>query len=150
LRDRAISVLSQTEKFAYENETSSIGQRIVYWTKSLRFIENAPLAGHGTGSITEMFQRAAIGHSGVWAEVPDNPHNQTFAVAIQLGLIGATALWAMWVSHFLLFRGGGLAAWLGLVVVAQNVVGSRFNSYLFDLRRGCFTSSASGGRGDGT
>ena len=136
LRDRVTSVFSQTEEFAYDNKTTSTGQRIVYWTKSLRFIENAPLAGHGTGSITEMFRRATIGHSGVWAEVPNNPHNQTFAVAIQLGLIGATALWAMWVSHFLLFRGAGLAAWLGLVVVAQNFVGSLFNSFLFDFTEG--------------
>lgn len=136
LRERATSIFSQTEEFEYENKTTSTGQRIVYWTKSLRFIENAPLAGHGTGSITEMFRRATIGHSGVWAEVPNNPHNQTFAVAIQLGLIGATALWAMWVSHFLLFRGAGLAAWLGLVVVAQNVVGSLFNSFLFDFTEG--------------
>ena len=119
-----------------ENKTTSSGQRIVYWTKSLRFIESAPLVGHGTGSITEMFRRAAIGHSGVWAEVPNNPHNQTFAVAIQLGLIGATVLWAMWLSHFLLFRGGGLAAWLGLVVVTQNLVGSLFNSFLFDFTEG--------------
>ena len=76
LRDRAISALSQTEKFAYENKATSTGQRIVYWTKSLHIIKNAPLIGHGTGSITEMFQRAAIGHSGVWAEVASNPHNQ--------------------------------------------------------------------------
>ncbi|MFZ0094611.1 MAG: O-antigen ligase family protein [Pseudolabrys sp.] len=136
LRDRAISVLTQTEKFAYENKTTSTGQRIVYWTKSLHIIENAPLIGHGTGSITEMFGRAALGHSGIWAEVPSNPHNQTFVVAIQLGLIGATALWAMWVSHFLLFRGAGLTAWLGLVVVTQNIVGSLFNSFLFDFTEG--------------
>lgn len=136
LRDRVTSVFSQTEEFASQNKLSSTGQRIVYWTKSLRFIESAPLAGHGTGSITEMFRRAAIGQSGLWAEVPNNPHNQTFAVAIQLGLIGATALWAMWVSHLLLFRGAGLAAWLGLVVVVQNAVGSLFNSFLFDFTEG--------------
>ena len=136
LRDRATSVLSQAEQFEYQNKTSSTSQRIVYWTKSLRFFESAPLAGHGTGSITEMFRRAAIGHSGGWAEVSSNPHNQTFTVAIQLGLIGAMALWAMWVSHFLLFRGSGLAAWLGLVVVAQNIVGSLFNSFLFDFTEG--------------
>lgn len=136
LRDRATSILSQIESFKHENASSSSGQRIVYWTKSLRFIESAPLAGHGTGSITEMFRNAAIGHSGVWAEVPSNPHNQTFAVAIQLGLLGAMTLWAIWVSHFLLFRGAGLAAWLGLIIVTQNIVGSLFNSFLFDFTEG--------------
>ena len=137
LRNRATSILSQIES-VNENASSSSSQRIVYWTKSLRFIESAPLAGHGTGSITEMFRNAAIGHSGVWAEVPSNPHNQTFAVAIQLGLLGAMTLWAMWVSHFLLFRGAGLAAWLGLIIVTQNIVGSLFNSFLFDFTEGWF------------
>jgi O-antigen ligase len=61
LRDRAMSVFLQTEKFKYENSLSSVGQRFVYWTKSLRIIESAPLAGHGTGSITEMFRNAAMG-----------------------------------------------------------------------------------------
>jgi O-antigen ligase len=83
-----------------------------------------------------MFQRAAVGQTGVRAEVASNPHNQTFAVAIQLGLVGAAVLWAMWISHFLLFRGGGLTAWIGLVVVAQNVIGALFNSYLFDFTEG--------------
>jgi hypothetical protein len=132
LRDRATSVLSQTENFKHENVLSSVGLRIVYWTRSLRFIESAPWAGHGTGSIAEMFRNAA--HSG--AEASSNPHNQTFAVAIQLGLLGVMTLWAMWVSHFLLFRGPGLAAWLGLVVVTQNIVGSLFNSFLFDFTEG--------------
>src|SRR5215475_12874855 len=136
LRDRATSVLSQTENFKHENVLSSVGQRIVYWTRSLRFIESAPFTGHGTGSITEMFRKAAVGHSGAWAEASSNPHNQTFAVAIQLGLLGVMTLWAMWVSHFLLFRPAGLAAWLGLVVVTQNIVGSLFNSFLFDFTEG--------------
>jgi O-antigen ligase len=136
LRDRTTSVSSQIESFKTENALSSAGQRIVYWTQSLRLIESAPLMGYGTGSITEMFRNAAIGHSGIWAEVPSNPHNQTFAVAIQLGLLGVMTLWAMWVSHFLLFRRAGLAAWLGLVVVTQNIVGSLFNSFLFDFTEG--------------
>jgi len=48
------------------------------------------------------------------------------AVAIQLGLVGAAVLWAMWIAHFLLFRGNGLAEWVGLVLVVQNIVGSLF------------------------
>ena len=70
------------------------------------------------------------------ASATTNPHNQTFAVAIQLGLIGAVVLWAMWIAHLLLFRGSGLAEWIGLVVVVQNIVGSLFNSHLFDFVQG--------------
>ncbi len=35
-----------------------------------------------------------------------------------------------------LFRGAGLADWIGLVVVVQNIVGSLFNSHLFDFVQG--------------
>jgi len=83
-----------------------------------------------------MFRKAAIGETGVRAEVSTNPHNQTFAVAIQLGLLGAAVLWAMWVSHLAWFRGTGVVAWIGLIVVTQNIVGSLFNSFLFDFTEG--------------
>ena len=42
----------------------------------------------------------------------------------------------MWIAHLLLFRGTGLAEWIGLVVVVQNIVGSLFNSHLFDFAQG--------------
>jgi hypothetical protein len=35
-----------------------------------------------------------------------------------------------------LFRGEGLVAWAGLTIVTQNVVGSLFNSHLFDYAQG--------------
>ena len=35
-----------------------------------------------------------------------------------------------------LFRGEGLAAWIGLMVVLQNVFSSLFNSHLFDFHEG--------------
>src|SRR5262249_59273923 len=65
-----------------------------------------------------------------------NPHQQTLAVAIQLGVLGAGMMMAMWAAHVLLFRGPGLAAWIGLVVVVQNIVSSLFNSHLFDFTQG--------------
>jgi len=39
----------------------------------------------------------------------------------------------MWIAHLALFRDRTLVAWCGLVVVMQNIVGSFFNSYLFDF-----------------
>ena len=43
----------------------------------------------------------------------------------------------MWAAHIILFfRGEGLVAWIGLVVVTQNVVGSLFNSHIFDFVQG--------------
>jgi O-antigen ligase len=97
------------------------------------------LIGHGTGSIRDQFRRASAGGNQFVNEsiVSANPHNQTFATAIQLGLIGTLALFALWLSHLLLFcRSAGVAAWAGLIIVTQNVVGSLFNSHLFDFAQG--------------
>ena len=42
----------------------------------------------------------------------------------------------MWIAHLALFRSDSFAAWVGLVVVVQNIVGSLFNSHLFDFTQG--------------
>src|SRR5262249_46817495 len=68
--------------------------------------------------------------------VPVNVHNVTLQVGVQLGLVGVAVLWAMWVAHLLLFRGTGLAAWLGLGLVVQGIVGSLTFAYLFDFTCG--------------
>ncbi len=71
------------------------------------------------------------------AEVAANPHNQVFAVGIQIGIIGIAALLAMWIGHLALFQcNNGFVASVGLVVVIQNIVGSLFNSHLFDFTHG--------------
>jgi O-antigen ligase len=137
LRSRTEAIWTELEYYKTHNVATSSGERLVFWTKSIDFIRGAPFIGHGTGSIRSLYEKSAAEQSGVGAEISTNPHNQTFAVGIQLGLIGIAVLWAMWVAHILLFlRGEGLAAWIGLVVVTQNVVGSLFNSHLFDFLQG--------------
>jgi O-antigen ligase len=106
------------------------------WRKSIKFLAEAPLLGHGTGSIKAQFERDAVGQTGLEAEIIGNPHNQTLAVAVQWGLVGGMLLYAMWLNHLLLFTGRTLAAWIGLVVVVQNVVSSLLNSHLFDFHEG--------------
>jgi O-antigen ligase len=136
LRDRIAQIWTDAQKYQATNATNSSGERIEFWKKSVAFIVEAPIIGHGTGSMHSLFQRAVVGKTGAAASATTNPHNQTFAVAIQLGLIGAAVLWAMWIAHLLLFRGNSLADWVGLIVVVQNVVGSLFNSHLFDFGQG--------------
>ncbi len=58
------------------------------------------------------------------------------SVAIQWGSIGVVVLYAMWLMHLLPFCGDGLAAWIGLIVVMQNILSSLFNSHLFDFQEG--------------
>lgn len=120
-----------------ENVPTSIGMRLEFWTKSLRFFAEAPVFGHGTGSTRGLFERAASGPAGLaQSEVIGNPHNQTLAVAVQWGAAGVILLYAMWLAHLLLFRGEGLVAWIGLLVVVQNIFTSLFNSHIFDFHEG--------------
>jgi hypothetical protein len=108
---------------------SSAGDRIEFWRMGLRTMREAPLIGHGTGSIAESFHRQG-------SDTAVNPHNQIFAVGMQLGLVGVTVLIAMWVAHWRLFFSGSLVSWFGLVVVTQNIVSSLFNSHLNDFTAG--------------
>jgi O-antigen ligase len=136
LRSRISSVPDELASYVSSETRSSGGERLEFWKKSFEFFREAPVIGHGTGSITDLFRRVALGQSGLQAVVASNPHNQTFAVGIQLGLVGIAVLWAMWLSQLLLFRGAGLVVWIGLAVILQHVVGALFNSYLFDFTEG--------------
>ena len=116
---------------------TSIGLRLGFWQKSPRFFVEAPVIGHGTGSTRQLFEQAATGSKEVaTGQVVANPHNQTLNVAIQWGSVGIVILYATWLCHLLLFRGEGLAVWIGLLVVVQNIFTSLFNSHLFDFHEG--------------
>ncbi|MCK1301750.1 MULTISPECIES: O-antigen ligase family protein [unclassified Bradyrhizobium] len=118
------------------NDVSGMGSRLEFWRKSLAFTADAPLLGHGTGAIRGLFARAAVGESGVRAEIVGDPHNQTLNVAVQWGALGVVILYALWFAHLSLFRGEGLACWVGLLVVVQNMLSSLLNSHLFDFAEG--------------
>ncbi len=119
-----------------QNIPTSVGLRLEFYRKSLRFISEAPVLGHGTGSIRALFEEAAVDQRGAAAEVVANPHNQTLSVAIQWGTIGVVVLCMMWLLHLLLFRGESLTTWIGLMVVVQNIFTSLFNSHIFDFNEG--------------
>jgi O-antigen ligase len=135
-RHTITTLMGELRDFKPDAKRSRSGERLEFWRKSIGFVESAPVIGHGTGSIRDQFRKSAVGQTGMAALAAHNPHNQTLAVAVQLGLIGTAVLFAMWLAHLLLFRGEGMAAWAGLVIVAQNVVGSLFNSHLFDFSQG--------------
>ena len=120
-----------------QNVPTSIGMRLEFWKKSLQFFAEAPVIGHGTGSTRGLFERAATGDTySATSQVIGNPHNQTLNVAVQWGSAGIILLYAMWLVHLLLFRGDGLVAWIGLLVVVQNIFTSLFNSHIFDFHEG--------------
>ena len=135
LRQRITDIPGELNDYR-QNVVASTSRRLEYWDKSLKFAAEAPLFGNGTGSTRLLFERAASGQSGLAAEIPSNPHNQTLGVAVQWGLLGVGILYAMWLCHLTLFRGTSLPAWIGLIVVVQNFLSSLLNSHLFDFVEG--------------
>lgn len=136
LRARILSVGTQFEEYRGSDVPSSVGKRLEYWRKSIGFLSEKPWAGHGTGSVLQLFQAAAVGHTGTSAEIVANPHNQTLSAAIQWGLLGVLALYGMWTFHLRMFLGCGFIPELGLIVIVQNITGSLFNSHLSDFTEG--------------
>jgi O-antigen ligase len=137
LQQTTDAFVSDYLRYKNENLPTSVGLRLEYWRKSLRFFADAPLIGNGTGSTLGLFKRAATGEEDrATAKVIGNPHNQTLAVAVQWGTAGVLLLYAMWLTHLLMFRGDGLASWIGLLVVVQNIFTSLFNSHIFDFHEG--------------
>jgi O-antigen ligase len=136
LREYFFTSIQQVKDYSATNADNSIGEHIEFLWKSMTFVREAPLIGHGTGSIADLFRRSAIGQTGAVSVATVNPHSQIFGVAIQLGVAGTVVLLAMWAAHYLLFRIAGWSAWVGTVVVVENAVSSIAHSHLFDFTHG--------------
>jgi hypothetical protein len=136
LRTRMYTSLNELQAYEANDAVNSTGLHLEFLKKSLSFVKTAPVVGHGTGSIAEQFRNTAASDGGSASVASVNPHNQIFAVAIQLGVVGTVVLLAMWAAHLWLFRGASIVDWFGLIIVVQNVVASLFNSHLFDFSQG--------------
>jgi O-antigen ligase len=116
--------------------TLSTASRLDFWSKAVEFIEQAPLFGHGTGSTKSLYQSLEATRPSPYGEAVPDPHNQFFAIAIQVGLVGGALLLAMWAVHFSMFVGASFACAMGQAVVLQNFIGSLFNSHLSTVTQG--------------
>jgi hypothetical protein len=144
LRARVARTVLEVQEYRAADKATSIGEHLAFLNESLAIIASAPIVGHGTGSISEEFRGITAGKTGASAQRTGNPHNQTSAVAIQLGLVGAAVLWAMWMAHLALFTGPGAIVWLGLIVVLENILSSTVHTHVFDFNSGWLYVFATG------
>ena len=63
LRWTTATFLRDYEIYKERNDPTSIGLRLEFWQKSLRFFAEAPIIGHGTGSTRGLFEQAAAGQA---------------------------------------------------------------------------------------
>jgi O-antigen ligase len=135
LRVRLEYAVKEVDIYMSQDRITSAGLRLEYWKRSLGFIAEAPIVGHGTGTIPALFRRGTNAATDEQL-ITSNPHNQVLTVGIEIGGLGVVLLIAMWIAHVALFRSPGLTAWLGLVIVVESVVGSMFNSFLSEFTHG--------------
>src|SRR5205814_3204104 len=64
LRSTLETFSSEYKAYEEQNSPNSMGLRLEFWMKSLRFVADAPLLGHGTGSIRRLFEQAVSGPVG--------------------------------------------------------------------------------------
>jgi O-antigen ligase len=136
IRIQVERIAEDVRQYQANNVMTSSGLRLEFYRKSIAIVAQAPIIGHGTGTIHQEFVRASVGEDPATAIITNNPHQQIFTIAIQIGLVGVAVLFAMWIAHLALFRGPDLAAWIGFVIVAQNMISCQFNSHLFDFASG--------------
>jgi O-antigen ligase len=136
LRFRVQSAVEDVRTYQQTGAHNDVGDHIEFIKKSIGFVREAPVVGHGTGSIPQLFRRSSVGQTGAAGVVSVNPHNQILAVAIQLGILGGAMLVGMWGAHLILFGARALTGWIGTVVIVENVVSSLTSSHLFDFVHG--------------
>lgn len=117
-------------------ETLSTAARLDFWSKAIGFVKEAPLLGHGTGSIKPLYQSLEATKPSPYGEATPDPHNQTLHVVLQVGIVGGLLLWAMWISHARLFWARDTVSIFGQAIVLQNVIGGLFNSHISAVTQG--------------
>jgi len=119
------------------NEHSSIGTRMDYYTNTIKIIQKNPLFGTGTGGFEAAYAKeisgTAMAHS-------NNPHNQFLLFLAQVGVIGLAAflylLWVAWREATRLPTMTETMLARGLLITITT--GCLFNSLLLDHTEGLF------------
>lgn len=76
------------------NPDTSVGLRLLFWRNTWRLIKMHPFVGFGTGDFHRAYKWINMQFSPAMVAT-DNPHNQYVLVLCQLGLLGLTALLAI-------------------------------------------------------
>jgi O-antigen ligase len=121
------------------NEASSIGTRMDYYTNAIKIIRKQPLLGVGTGGFETAYAKEIEGTA---LASSNNPHNQYLLFWSQIGLVGLTAflffLWVAWKAAIKLTSSTEVLLARGLLITI--VIGCIFNSLLLDHTEGLFFS----------
>jgi O-antigen ligase len=122
---------------------SSAGLRIEFYRNTLEIIADHPLIGTGTGGLPTAYADRVRGTDML---ATHNPHNEYLHIAVQIGLLGLTAMLLMFAVQWRSARQLPTAQESGLArgLVLAMAVGCLFNSMLLDHAEGLFFAWLSG------
>lgn len=125
------------------NEASSIGTRMDYYTNTLKIIMWHPFVGVGAGGFEKAYRQQIAGTA---VAPSNNPHNQFLLIAAQLGLPGLAVFILLLMTQWRTARNLPTEEerLLARGVVLTMVVGGLFNSMLLDHTEGLFYAWFSG------
>jgi O-antigen ligase len=64
LRERVQRAIEDVQVYRTTQVHNDVGDHVEFLKKSIAFVREAPLIGHGTGSIPELFRRSTVGQTG--------------------------------------------------------------------------------------
>lgn len=140
--DIAVSEFSHWHPGQASQQSSSIGDRMEYYTNTLKIIREHPFFGVGTGG----FDKAYASRIANTSMLPThNPHNEYLLIASQLGLPGLMLLLSLF---YIQWREAGTLPirdqYLAHGLVLAMMSGCLFNSFLLDHAEGLFFAFMTG------
>jgi O-antigen ligase len=137
-RDRMMQVVSEVGAYSQTRATdSSSGERLVYWSTSLKAIAEKPLLGHGAGSWN--FEYRKLGGDKLAPPTTDNPHQMFLLWAVEGGLVGVALLISvLWSLLFFSKKLEAQDAQTLQALVLGLVISGMFNSMIFGIGIGDF------------
>ena len=123
-------------------ESNSIGERMEFYSNTLKIVGQHPFFGVGTGGFEKAYAQEVLGTK----QAPThNPHNEFLLIASQLGLAGLVLLLVLFYVQWI--EAGKLPPLEGHLahgLVLAMAAGCMFNSFLLDHAEGLFFSWMTG------
>lgn len=88
LSARMTEALQNVQQYQQGEKVTSVGLRMVFAHRALKFFKERPFTGYGTGSFAGLYQQIYPNT----AEPTRNPHNEYLHLAVQFGILGPLLL----------------------------------------------------------
>lgn len=97
LHGRVEMAVAEYQAWVPNQGTTSIGQRLDFYSNTLHIVMENPLLGVGTGGFPSAYEHKTRGSNVVKTR---NPHNEYLMISAQIGLVGLLLLLYLFYTHW--------------------------------------------------